>query len=228
MNSRRLARLMGIICEIKAHPRRDPDQMCSRLGISRRQFYKDRESLDEMGFAFHYSRRQPGFVLDKELTFNASGLSLADLFAMILAVRELTQLSDFGLAMGALAGLRNLVGQLPPDLRELFAEALDEVVVGDGFSCRPEVLYRLQEAIASGKRVVLVLDKGGRRPSPAAEDAQGEAAPEERLTVDPKRLFLREGVLFLEASGLDGGGGGLVALTRVRRVIATPFFSPED
>jgi predicted DNA-binding transcriptional regulator YafY len=214
MNSRRLARLMGIICEIKAHPRRDPDEMCRRLGISRRQFYKDRDTLGEMGFAFHYSRRRGGFVLDKELTFGVGGMSLADLFALILAVRELTQLSDFALAMGALAGLRRLVEELPGELRPTFAQALDRLVVADGFHCRPQVLYDLTPAIAERRRVVLELEGGG-------EEA-------ERLNVDPKRLLLRQGTLFLEAAGLEGGHSGLVALGRVARVIATPFYSPEE
>jgi predicted DNA-binding transcriptional regulator YafY len=221
MNSRRLARLMGIICEIKAHPRRDPDEMCRRLGISRRQFYKDRESLADMGFAFHFSRRLNGFVLDKELTFNVSGLSLADMFALALAVRALTQLSDFALAMGALTGLKNLVQGLPDTVRETFSEALDQVVVADGFNCRPEVLYALQPAIAEHRRVVLEL-------TPPKKSAEGNQAEGQRLTVDPKRLFLREGILFLEAAGMESGGTSLVALGRVRRVIATPFYSPDD
>jgi predicted DNA-binding transcriptional regulator YafY len=214
MNSRRLARLMGIICEIKAHPRRDPDEMCRRLGISRRQFYKDRDTLGEMGFAFHYSRRRGGFVLDKELTFGVGGMSLADLFALILAVRELTQLSDFALAMGALAGLRRLVEGLPEQLQPTFAQALDRLVVADGFHCRPQVLYELTPAIAERRRVVLEMEGGGQEP--------------ERMNVDPKRLLLRQGTLFLEAAGLEGGQSGLVALGRVARVIATPFYSPEE
>jgi predicted DNA-binding transcriptional regulator YafY len=222
MNSRRLARLMGIICEIKAHPRRDPDEMCQRLGISRRQFYKDRESLADMGFAFHFSRRLNGFVLDKELTFNVSGLSLADMFALALAVRELTQLNDFALAMGALTGLRNLVKGLPEPIKDTFSEALDKVVVADGFNCRPEILFALQPAIAEHRRVVLELV------SPPKESEEGEKIEGQRLTVDPKRLFLREGILFLEAAGIEGGGTNLVALSRVRRVIATPFYSPDD
>ncbi len=213
MHSRRLARLMGIICEIKAHPRRNVDQMCRRLGISRRQFYKDRESLAAMGFAFHYSRRRAGFVLDKELTFGVSGLSLADLFALILAVRQLTRLDDFALAMGALAGLRQMVEGLPPGVREQFAAALDRVVVADGFGCRPQVLHALQAAIAETRRVVLVMERG---------------SPAERLTVDPRRLLLREGTLFLEAHGLEESGTGLVALSRVRRVMVTPFYSPPE
>jgi len=213
MNSRRLARLMGIICEIKAHPRRDPEGMCQRLGISRRQFYKDRDALAEMGFAFHFSRRREGFVLDKELTFGVSGLSLAEVFSLVLAVRQLTQLSDFALAMGALAALRSVVGGLPEGLRETFAEALDQLVVADGFGCRPQVLHELEEAIAQGRRVVVRMTRGG---------------GQEELTLDPKRMLLREGVLYLEAKGLEGGGSGLVALSRVERVIPTPFYALED
>jgi predicted DNA-binding transcriptional regulator YafY len=212
MNSRRLARLMGIICDIKAHPRRSPEEVCRRFRISRRQLYKDRDSLAGMGISFHHSHKTGGFVLDREPTFNISGMSLADLFALVLAVRQLTRVNDFALAMGALAGLRTLVGQLPEGLRPLFEEALDQVVIADGFGCAPEVLHALLPAIAEARRVVLVMDS-------LAEE-------EQRVSVDPKRLLLREGALFLEALGLEAGGLGLVALSRVRRVIATPFFSP--
>ena len=214
MNSRRLARLMGIVCDIKAHPRRNPVRMSDRLGVSRRQFYKDREALASLGFAFHFSRKDSGFVLDKELTFNIQGLSLADLFAMILAVRQLTRLSDFGLAMGALAGLKTMVEQLPDEVRLVFSKALDQIVVADGFGCRPEVLYALQPAVSEGRRVVLVIENG--------------EAEEERLNADPKRLLLKDGSLYLEAAGLQADGETLLALSRVRKVIPTPFYSPQD
>ncbi len=212
MNSRRLARLMGIICDIKAYPRRSPEEMCKVFRISRRQLYKDRDTLAAMGFSFHHSRTTGGFVLDKEQTFNVSGMSLSDLFALTLAVRQLTRLSDFALALGALAGLRNLVEQLPASLKTLFIEALDQVVIADGFGCAPEVLHALLPAINDGQRVVLVM--------------QGLGEDEQRLSLDPRRLLLREGALYLEASGLEPGGGSLVALSRVRKVIPTPFFSP--
>ena len=84
------------------------------------------------------------------------------------------------------------------------------MVVADGFGCDPQVLYALEEAIDGQWRVVLVLDQG-----------QGET----RMSVEPLRLYLREGSLFLEARGEDLGGQGLVALPRVRKVISTPIFS---
>ncbi|KIX11815.1 helix-turn-helix transcriptional regulator [Dethiosulfatarculus sandiegensis] len=213
MNSRRLARLMRIICDIKAYPRRTPEEMCKRLDVSRRQFYKDRDTLAEMGFSFHYSRSGEGFVLDKELTFSAKGLSLTDLFSLILAVRELTRMNDFSLALGAINGLRNLVEELPGELRELFSEALDQLVVADGFSCIPEIMYTLQDAIKQGRRVAVEI-KG--------------ANPSNSLTVDPKRLFLRDGTLFLEAGGLGSGKTGLLALSRIIKAVPTPFFSSPD
>ena len=212
MNSRRLARLMEIICQIKAHPRRDPDDMCRRLQVSRRQFYKDRETLEEMGFSFHFVRKEGGFVLDKELTFQASGMSLADLFALMLGARALAQGDDLALALAGVSGVRSLVDQLPDSVRSLFQEALDKVVVGEGMSCRPAVLEVLPQAIEEQRQVVLVMAEGG---------------GEDRVTVDPRRLLLRQGVLYLEAGGLQKDGLALVALSRVNRVILTPFFSPE-
>jgi predicted DNA-binding transcriptional regulator YafY len=209
MNSRRLARLMSIICEIKAHPGRNPDEMCSRFQISRRQFYKDREELKRMGFRFHFSRGKSGFTLDKELYFQAGSMSLADLFALILAVKELTRLNDFGLAMSALAGLRHLVRQLPEPWREQFSEALEELVIVDGFGCPPQVLADLDAAVNDRRRVVLVLDSG---PAP------------QKLTVNPKRLILREGSLFLEVEGLESGASSLVAMHRISKVISMPLF----
>ena len=117
------------------------------------------------------------------------------------------------LAMGALAGLRTMVQQLPEEVRPVFYQAVDQVVVQDGFGCVPEVLHALQPAIAEGRRVVIVMEGG-----------EGE----ERLSVDPKRLFLRDGILFLEAAGIEPDASALVALTRVRKVILTPFYSPTD
>ena len=211
MHSRRLARLMGIICDIKANPRRKPAELCRKFSISRRQLYKDRSALESLGFSFHYSRAKGGFVLDKELTFSVRGISLAEVFALMLAVRELTRLSDFSLALGALGGLRRLVEELPDGPREVFSEALERVVVADGFGCDPHVLGTLVEAVREGRRVVIVV---------------GSTQQPKRLSVDPKRLILREGRVLLEAEGIEGPGRGLVALSRIRRVIPTPFYSP--
>lgn len=209
MNSRRLARLMGIICDIKAHPRLSPEEMCDRYQVSRRQFYKDRDLLSGMGFAFHFSRGKDGFILDKELTCNIQGLSLADLFALVLAVRQLTQLSDFALAMGALAGLRTMVHQLPDPLRPVFSDVVDQVVVADGFNCRPEVLAELQNAIQGGWRAVVVMEGAGQ---------------DQRLNLKPQVLLLRDGRLFLEAEGLEDSKSSLLALSRVRKVIPMSLF----
>ena len=185
--------------------------MCDRLGVSRRQFYKDRDALEELGFGFHYSRKNNGFILDRELTFNVSGQSLADLFALILAVRQLTQLDDFALAMGALDGLRNIVGNLPGELSEEFQNVLDQVVVADGFGCSPRVLSELRQALRQGFRTVLVLNGAGNL--------------DERLDVMPNRMFLKDSALFLEVRGIEGEAMSAVALSRVKKVITTPLFT---
>lgn len=207
MNSRRLARLMEIICDIKAHPRRTPEDMCSRLEVSRRQFYKDRDDLLAMGFNFHFSRRDGGFVLDKETTFSAQGLSLAELFSLVAGARSLARGNSFAVALGALEGLRKVVAQLPDQVQGLFSDVVDELVVEEGFNCRPKVLTALTEAVAQGRRVVLVKNADG---------------SEERATVDPEDLVLTAEGLKLKVTG----DGGLADLGEVSRVILTAFFSP--
>jgi hypothetical protein len=106
-----------------------------------------------MGIGFHHSHKTGGFVLDREPTFNVIGMSLADFFALVLAVRQLTRANDF-----ALAGLRTIIGQLSESLRGLFEGALDQVVIADGFGCALEALHALLQAIAEDRRVVLVMD----------------------------------------------------------------------
>lgn len=210
MNSRRLARLMGIICEIKSHPRHTPEEMCRRFNISRRQFYKDREDLAHLGFSFHYDRGREGFVLSAEKSRLKGGMSMADFFAMILAVKGLAEGSDFGLAYAGLQALRNLLPQLPGDRAAEFGQALEQLVIEDGFGCRPEIFKSLMDAVDQGQRSVLVIDG-------ASED--------QSLTVDPRRLVLHNGALYLEADGLEPDATGLVAASRVHKVIPMPLYS---
>ncbi len=211
MNSRRLARLMGIICEIKSHPRHTPEEMCRRFNISRRQFYKDREDLARLGFSFHYDRGRGGFVLSAEKVRLVGGMSMADFFALILAVKGLAAGSDFGLAYAGLRGLRNLAPQLPGERAAEFSQALEMLVIQDGFGCRPDIFQSLMDAVSQGQRSVLLIDGAG-------ED--------QSLTVDPRRLVLHKGALYLEADGLQPSGPGLVAASRIRKVIPMPLYSP--
>ena len=178
MNSRRLARLMEIISDIKAHPRLDPDDMVKRLDISRRQFYKDRDSLSELGFNFHYSRKRSGFVLDKELVFPAGSMSLSGLFSLMLAVSRLNGPHDFPLALAALQGLKNSMAQLPDELASLFQDALNQIVFEEGFKCPPQVLQEILEALAQKQIVLLQKKRRGRGPAnPGGATAFGFQKP---------------------------------------------------
>ena len=204
MNSRRLARLMEIICDIKAHPRLDPDDMVKRLDISRRQFYKDRDSLSELGFSFHYSRKSSGFELDKELVFPAGSISLSGLFSLMLAVSRLKGPHDFPLALAALEGLKNSMAQLPDELAALFQDALHQIVFEEGFKCQPQVLYELLEALAQNQIVLLQI--------------KGEGA-DRQIQVEPRRLVFNNQALHVEGIGGPEREHRLFALANVRRVL---------
>lgn len=205
MNSRRLARLMEIICIIKAHPRRDPDEMCARLEISRRQFYKDRDTLAGLGFNFHYSRKLAGFVLDKELVFNAGPMSIADLYAMIEAVTRLNGPEDFPLALAALKGLQNMAAQLPEEMKPLFDSAIQLFIFEEQFKCLPEVMEALLRA-AGEKHRVMVFEPG-----------QQDGGQTEMI---PLKLFFKNDSLHVLGNGIPDSGPITIDLAGVRRVLA--------
>ncbi len=208
MTSRRLARLMRLVCEIKAGPGAGPDGLARRLGVSRRQLYKDREALEGLGFAYGHSRREHGPVLVREARCPAAGLGLAQLFALMEGARALAGRDELPLALAALDGLGELLGSVPEPARETFARAVDELVAGEGMGCRAGVLRTLRQAVAARWRVGLLMAG----PEPA-----------ERIGLDPRRLVLRGGRLFLEAEGL-----GLVELAGVREAAITVFRSPRE
>jgi predicted DNA-binding transcriptional regulator YafY len=205
MNSRRLARLMEIICIIKAHPRRDPDEMCTRLNISRRQFYKDRDTLINLGFNFHYSRKLGGFVLDKELVFNAGPMSIADFFALIESVTRLNGPDDFPLALAALNGLKNIAALLPEGMKPLFENAIRLFIFEEQFKCDPEVLDALLKAVAQKQRIIVV---------------QQENDSSRQTEMTPLKLHFNNDQLQVMGGTSPEGETSSLRLDTVKRVIA--------
>lgn len=66
--SPRILRLLHIIQELRNTPAQSLEQLLRTLGISRSQFYKDREALAALGFRFDY-RKCSGFqIVEDRLT----------------------------------------------------------------------------------------------------------------------------------------------------------------
>jgi predicted DNA-binding transcriptional regulator YafY len=84
----RIQRLMQIIVEIKTEPTQDVRRLCEKLGISRSQFYKNRDMLAGMGLAFDYSRSRKRFVITEDITLPVENLTISEQLSLVMALRH--------------------------------------------------------------------------------------------------------------------------------------------
>lgn len=80
--------------EVKTSPRQTVPFLISKLGISRTQYYKDKDDLKSIGFEYEYSRPQKRFIItaDKDLPVNS--LTLTERLSLIMAFRQLSASGD--------------------------------------------------------------------------------------------------------------------------------------
>jgi predicted DNA-binding transcriptional regulator YafY len=222
MRTRRLARLMSIINDIRYNPASDIDQLCARFLISRRQFYKDRDSLAALGYEFHFSRKRGRLVLDSQPRTEEHSLPPDELMALFLSIKDSLQKDNLYQALAAGSGAEKMAAALPPPLKRIFLPALKQVLWEDGLKISPEMFTEIMLCIQEQRRIVALFSD--------------ERPP---LLLDPAGLVLQQGVLCLRTPSLppdypDGillagftpPAGGLV-LARVRKIVPTPFFSPR-
>ncbi|MDM8552442.1 type III-A CRISPR-associated RAMP protein Csm5 [Desulfobacterales bacterium HSG2] len=90
---------MKIILEVKTLPLRTVPQLVKELGISKSQFYKDRDILAEMGFVFGYDRKLKRLVIHQDSTLPVGNLTLSERLALIMALRHLSASGDHTLGL---------------------------------------------------------------------------------------------------------------------------------
>ena len=113
MQAGRLMRLMRLMIELSRREFRSAEDIYQPLGISRSQFYRDKEALEKMGFAFTFQRRHGVFAVDHDPGVKLEGLTLSEVLALILAVERLPETGDFTLAYSALTALRKITVDNP-------------------------------------------------------------------------------------------------------------------
>ena len=141
---KRIERLLQIVIEIKTSPKQKLDQLWEKLGVSRSQFYKDKETLAELGFVFEYSRRQKQFIITQDAYLPVSNLTLSERLSLIMAFRQLSAAGDYVLTYDGFNAAKKLAAELPSPLRDSFFE---DIVLKKGFGCAQEVLEKLHQAI---------------------------------------------------------------------------------
>jgi predicted DNA-binding transcriptional regulator YafY len=185
---RRLQRLLALINEIKTNPYQAPGALYTSLGVSRPMFYKDRQVLQALGFAFHYDRQQHRYIITQDRFLPVLDLSTTEMLALIMAVRQIASTGDYTLTYEAIAALRKVVSNTPAEVRDFLQTALDDVVLQEGFGCNATILHDLWRACQEHQRLRLVYDRGA---GPRA------------WTIDPYQLFFKRRALYLDACVVD-------------------------
>jgi len=202
MQSHRLARLLQIIVEVRARPDMYPDQIAKDLGISIRQFYYDRNELAQMGF--HFSREKGRFTIGR--------LPVSELLALVLATRHLFATRDFSVVQRALKGLYNIINHLPESQKELLGSVIQDVIIKDGFGCKPDILEEIMRAVDEKRRVLVHFR---------------HTASSRRTALDPFALCFKKSKLFLDAYAVERKKRRRYKVGTIDKVVFTPFFRPE-
>jgi predicted DNA-binding transcriptional regulator YafY len=210
MQSHRLARLLQIIVEVRSRPDRLPDQIAKDLGISTRQFYYDRHQLAQMGFRF--SREKGRFTIVSDPVVTIGKLPFSELLALVLATRHLFATRDFSIVRRALKGLYNIIDHLPESRKQLLGSVIEDVIIIDGFGCKPEILQDVMRAVDEKRRILVHFR---------------HTAPASRTALDPFALCFVQSKLALDAYAVDKKKRRRYKLGTIDKVFFTPFFRPE-
>jgi predicted DNA-binding transcriptional regulator YafY len=201
----RLQRILKLAIEIKCQPRQSLQDLIARVGVSRAQFYKDREFLKGLGFQFHHDRKNDCFVIDQDCYLPAEDLSLSERFALIMAVRQLSTTGDYFLSYHGFLAARKLISGLQGPLRESVSNLFDDLVFREGFGCDAAVLEKLQLAISESRRVRIRYQK----------PSESETSEYE---IDPYSIFFRKRSLYLEAFSVKSKEIRTYRVSRMRKV----------
>ncbi len=181
----RITRLLWIVQAVRNNPRQSLQALLSRAGISRSQFYKDRRTLQSLGFAFEYKTGK-GFHISEDRLTEALDLTLPDRLLLMSALRVLYGSGDGHLVTRAVEIGCKLVNRLDEPFRTQMHAEFGRVVVRPGYGCTPVVLDSLEQAIATQRRVRIVYD---------ADDG----VPSRECEIDPLHLVFLHRALYLYA-----------------------------
>ncbi|WP_297217535.1 WYL domain-containing protein [uncultured Desulfovibrio sp.] len=214
--SPRILRLLHIIQELRNTPAQSLEQLLRTLGISRSQFYKDREALAALGFRFDY-RKCSGFQIVEDRLTPLTDLSLSDRVTLLFALEHLSACGDGLLAAKAVEVGRKLVGGLPSPFREQLLQCFDTEVTEKAYGILPKVYTALTRAIAEGRRLKMLY-------------CRSADWTERWRTVDPRRIYMRQRTLYLYARTVDDvpPAWKVFRLSRIRDIKPTGLCLPPS
>ncbi|MCX8045104.1 MAG: WYL domain-containing protein [Desulfobacterota bacterium] len=214
---KRTYRLIRLIQDIKSSPYQSVEQLLRSHGISKAQFYKDKNDLKKLGFEFFYHRGKSRFIITKDAYLPIENLTISERLSLLMAVRQLSASGDYILSYEGLNAARKLSADLPSPLRENALTLFDTLVIKEGFGCRREVMEKLQTAVAENRRVVI------RYQAPDLDKPSD-------IELDPYHLFFQRRALYVEGFSWKDRAIRMYRLNRILSVGFTPmcFTVPED
>jgi predicted DNA-binding transcriptional regulator YafY len=199
-----------MIVEVRTQPEKPPEGIAKGLGISVRQFYYDKDRLAEMGFRF--SRVKGRFTIETDPVVTIGKLPLSEILALVLATRHLIATRDFSIVRRALKGLCTIVDHMPEPQRGLLKSLIQDVIIVDGFGCKPQILEDIMRAVDEKRRILVQF----RRSRPASQ-----------VALDPFGLCFRKSKLFLDTYVVERRKQARFRVGTIDKVVFTPFFRPE-
>lgn len=185
----RTLRLLHIIQEIRNVPGQSLESILKTFGISRSQFYKDKDALASLGFCFEY-RKRGGFRITEDRLTPLHDLSLSDRVILLFALEYLSTSGDGLLAAKAIEVGRKLAGGLESPFREQLLQCFDSEVTEKTYGVKPEIFLALTEAVKEGRRIRMRYRRSG-------------TWTESWREVDPRRMYMRQRTLYLYARTAD-------------------------
>lgn len=210
----RTLRLLHIMREIRSCPAQSLETVLKTFGISRSQFYKDRDALATLGFCFEY-RKGRGFRITEDRLTPLQDLSLSDRVVLLFALEYLSTSADGLLAAKAIEVGRKLAYGLESPCREQLLRCFDNEVTEKAYGVKPEIFQALTAAIGEGRRIRMRYCRSG-------------TWTESWREVDPRHLYLRQRTLYLYARTVDETPPAwkVFRLSRIREILPTGICLP--
>jgi predicted DNA-binding transcriptional regulator YafY len=209
----RIQRLMYLVMLVKTSRQVSLPDLIADLGISRSQYYRDKQDLNDIGLSYNYDRRKKCFALEKDCFLPVEKLGLDELLALVLSVHQLTCKSDFLLFQKASQGIQKLATGLTPNLSKLCANLFEWDLPGYNTEYQNKILNLLQAALEENRRIIIRYKK---HHQPLAD-----------YQVDPYYLYVKNGFLYMDAMVLGVRKIKTFRVIRIQHVEPTGIcFSP--
>jgi len=209
--SNRIHRLIQMVYDIKTNPCQTLDQLLKKYAISKRQFYKDKHVLSELGFDFAYNRQQKRYNILRDAYIPVENLTISERLLLILSMRHLSATGETVLTIEGLQAAQKLAADLPGTLQEIARVIFDEYILNESFGCKQDVFDKLSQALMDSRRIQIDYVK------PDSQTIQ-------QYILEPYFIFFKRRALYVEGISVADNDIRMFRIKRITHVKMTREF----